>query len=95
MTAEENAVYQVRHACRVPNGLGLAVLLVLVLLALVGCNKTPPEVQTRLVEVPSSKPYKFITYTDTTPEQVAKQIRRHNRAHQEVLNAEKETKVTR
>jgi hypothetical protein len=87
-----NADQHMRQVCRYPNGLGFTLLLMAILgaLALGGCNPVPPEVQTRLVEVPSSKPYRFITYTDRTDETTARQIRRHNRAHQAVINAEKQ-----
>lgn len=62
---------------------------------LAGCNPTPPDVQTRIIEIPSSRPYRFITYTDKTDEATAKQIRRHNRSHQEVINTEKAAKAKR
>jgi hypothetical protein len=61
-------------------------------LALAGCGAQVPELQTRLVTVPSAKPYRFITYDDKTPDTVAKQIRRHNRTHQAVIEAEKAAK---
>lgn len=73
----------------VPNGIVVAVVIILFMIFMTGCAAKPPEVQTRLVEVPSSKPYRFITYTPETPETVARQIRRHNRSHQEVISAEK------
>jgi hypothetical protein len=60
--------------------------------ALAGCQATPPEVQTRIVEVPTAKPYRFITYTPQTDESTARQIRRHNRAHSAVIAAEKKAK---
>lgn len=75
-----------------PNALVLSVCIVLFMLLMTGCTAKPPEVQTRLVEVPSSKPYRYITYTPETPESVAKQIRRHNRSHTAVIEAEKKTK---
>jgi hypothetical protein len=61
-------------------------------LTLAGCQTTPPEVQTRIVEVPSSKPYSFIHYTDKTDEATAKKIRRHNRRHAAVIAAEQKAK---
>lgn len=62
-------------------------LLALVLLA--GCASTPPIVQTKVVEVPSSKPYRFITYSLDDTEETRRAVRAHNRAHQAVINAEK------
>jgi hypothetical protein len=76
-----------------PNAFGLAVCIVLFLLFMAGCSPTPPEVQTRLVEIPSSKPYRYIHYSDKTDEATARQIRRHNRAHSQVINAEKEAQA--
>jgi starvation-inducible outer membrane lipoprotein len=64
-----------------------------VAIALAGCQTAPPEVQTRIVEVVSAKPYRFITYTDKTDEATAMQIRRHNRSHQKVISAEKAAKA--
>jgi hypothetical protein len=89
-----NADQHMRQVCRYPNGLGLFLILAAIFgaLALSGCSTTPQEVQTRVVEVPSSKPYRFITYTDKTDENTARQIRRHNRAHQAVINTETKAK---
>jgi outer membrane PBP1 activator LpoA protein len=77
-----------------PNGIGLALCIVLFMLFMTGCTTKPPEVQTRVVEVPSSAPYKFIHYTDKTDDATAKQIRRHNRAHAAVIEAEKKAKAS-
>jgi hypothetical protein len=60
-----------------------------ILLSLAACNPAPPDMQTRIVEVPSSKPYRFITFGDGDDPQTIREIKRHNRAHQEVINAEK------
>jgi hypothetical protein len=60
--------------------------------ALAGCQTTPPEVQTRIIEIPSSKPYDFIHYTDKTDEATAKRIRKHNRRHAAVIAAEQKAK---
>ncbi len=58
-------------------------------LALGACSTPIPITQTKIVEVPSSKPYRFITWAvDDSPE-TKRQIRQHNRAHQAVINAEK------
>jgi hypothetical protein len=59
------------------------------LVALAGCSQQPPQVQTRLVEVVSAKPYRFITWSVDDTDQTKKQIRAHNRAHQAVIDAEK------
>jgi hypothetical protein len=76
-----------------PNALGLAVCIVLFLLFMTGCSTKAPEVQTRVISVPSSAPYDFIVYTDKTDEPTAQKIRRHNRRHQEVINTEKAAKA--
>lgn len=72
-----------------PNGIGIALCIVLFMLFMTGCTTKPAEVQTRIIEVPSSKPYRYITYTPKTDEATAKQIRRHNRVHHAVIEAEK------
>jgi hypothetical protein len=74
-----------------PNGIALTLCIVLFMLFMTGCTTKPAEVHTRVVEVPSSKPYRFITitYSDKTDEATAMQIRRHNRAHQNVIDAER------
>lgn len=66
---------------------------ILIGLALAGCNPTPPEVQTRIVEVVSPKPYKFITWTPADTPESKRQIRAHNRAHQAVIDAEAKARV--
>ena len=57
-------------------------------LALSGCAQPPIET-VRIVEIPSSKPYKFLTFSSKDDPQTIRGIRAHNRAHQAVLNAEK------
>lgn len=58
-------------------------------LILGGCSVPIAQPVTTIVEVPSSKPYRFITWsTDDSPE-TKRQVRAHNRAHQAVINAEK------
>jgi uncharacterized lipoprotein YmbA len=86
-----NADQHMRQVCRYPNGGGFALLILAVVaaLALAGCQTTPPEVQTRVLSVPSSAPYRFIHYSDKTDGPTAKAIRRHNRAHAAVIEAEK------
>lgn len=75
-----------------PNALALSICIVLFMLFMTGCTTKPAEVQTRIVEVPSSKPYRYITYTEKTDETTARQIRRHNKAHSAVIEAEKKAK---
>lgn len=58
-------------------------------LTLAACSTPQPVTQTQLVEVPSSKPYKFITWSTADTEATKRQIRAHNRAHQAVIDAEK------
>ena len=68
-----------------------AAILIVAALALAGCSTSAPLVQTRIVEVASSKPYRFIRWSqDDTPETIAA-AQRHNRAHQAVIDAEKKS----
>jgi hypothetical protein len=60
----------------------------MIALAIAGCS-TSPIVQTRTVEIVSSKPYRFITWTPADSAETKKQVRAHNRAHQEVIDQEK------
>ncbi len=64
----------------------------MIALALAGCSTGGPEMQTRVVEVVSSKPYKFITYSLDDSPQTRAEVRRHNRRHQAVIDAEKAAK---
>lgn len=66
-----------------------AALVIIGALALSGCSTPTPVVQTRLVEVPSSKPYRFITFSENDDPESIRQIKRHNRAHQAVIASEK------
>lgn len=70
----------------------IAAIITLGLLA-AGCSKTSPETQTRLVEVPSSKPYRYITFDSSDSPDTIRQVKRHNRAHQEVIRAEQTAKA--
>ncbi len=63
-----------------------------IVLGLAACNPTPPDVQTRIVEVPSSKPYRFITFGDGDDPKTIREIQSHNRRHQAVIDAEKKLK---
>lgn len=66
--------------------IALLVLAILIIGSLVGCTTPEPP---RVIEIPSSKPYRFIQWSkDDTPETV-QQVKRHNRTHQAVKNAEK------
>jgi hypothetical protein len=60
-------------------------------LALAGCA-TQPDTLTRVVDVPSSKPYKFIQWSVADTEETRRAVRAHNRAHQAVIDAEKAAK---
>jgi hypothetical protein len=73
-------------------GFLLFVALVVALSVLGGCSTGSPAVQTRVVEVPSSKPYRYITWSPADTAETKKQVRAHNRAHQEVVKAEKQAK---
>ena len=68
-------------------------VIVLIAWGLGGCSPTPPEVQTRIVEVPSSAPYRFITWSPKDEPETQRQVRAHNRRHQAVINAEREAKA--
>lgn len=59
-------------------------------LGLAGCATRPKEVVP--VEVISSKPYDYITWSPHDEPETQRQIRRHNRAHQAVIDAEKKAK---
>lgn len=54
---------------------------------LAGCSKSEPVV--RVVEVPSSKPYRFIRWSRTDSPETVTAVKRHNRTHQAVKDAEK------
>jgi hypothetical protein len=61
-------------------------------LALSGCTSTPPQVQTRVVAVPSAKPYRYIKphREDVLTEKTLSQIERHNNTHALVKKKEAE-----
>lgn len=64
--------------------------IITVIWLLAGCSKSEPEV--RVVEVPSSAPYRFIKWSRSdTPETVAA-VKLHNRTHQAVKDAEKKAR---
>lgn len=61
-------------------------------LALAGCNTTSPQVETRVVAVPSSRPYRYIKphpVEDKLSENLLAQISRHNQVHWKVKEAER------
>ena len=66
----------------------------LLAVATAGCDPTPPDVQTRIVEVPSSKPYRFIEWSMEDRPELRRAIRAHNRAHQTVIDVELRTAGT-
>jgi hypothetical protein len=58
-----------------------------------GCNPTPPQVQTRVISVPSSRPYRYLKPHPTEDKLSADtlaQIARHNTAHALVKKKEAE-----
>ena len=57
--------------------------------ALAGCAQEPAKFETRMVEVVSSKPYRFIQWSVDDTAETKRQVKGHNRAHQAVLDAEK------
>jgi hypothetical protein len=68
------------------------VILVGVILAvgsLVGCATPEPP---RVIEVPSSKPYRFIQWSRADTPETVQQVKRHNRTHQAVKDAEKKAR---
>jgi len=68
-------------------------IIALAALALAGCNTTPPEVQERLISVPSSAPYRYITFSQNDDPDTIRQIKRHNRSHSAVIAAERKAKA--
>jgi len=72
-----------------PNAVFLSICIVLFMLVMTGCGTKPPEVQTRVVEIPSSKPYRYITFSERDDPKTIRQVKSHNRAHQAVIDAEK------
>jgi uncharacterized lipoprotein YajG len=71
--------------------IGKFAALLLAALVLAGCSTTPQTV-TKIVEVPSSAPYRFITFSGKDDPKTIREIKRHNRAHQAVIEAEKKAK---
>lgn len=61
-------------------------------LGLTGCA-TRPVKEVQLVEVVSAKPYRFITFTDKDDPGTIREIKRHNRTHQAVVEAETARKL--
>ena len=61
-----------------------------------GCNTTSPQVQERVIAVPSSKPYRYIKPSPTEDKlsaDLVAQIERHNITHWKVKQAEKKAKT--
>jgi len=67
-----------------------AIFILAIVLALSGCEvpsfSSKPE--TRIVSVPSSKPYRFIKYDTQCSVPVIKRIKLHNETHWKVKQAE-------
>ena len=70
-----------------------AIFILAIMLVSSGCNPTPPQVQTRVISVPSSKPYRYIkphpTEDKLSADTIA-QISRHNTTHALVKKKEAE-----
>lgn len=68
-----------------------AISILSIVLVLGACTPTSPQVQTRVVPVPSSKPYRYIKPhpDDALTEKTLAQIERHNNVHWQVKQAEK------
>ena len=60
-----------------------------VILALSSCSKPNAHV----IRVPSSAPYRYITWSPKDTESTQKQVRAHNRRHQIVKRAEAKAKT--
>ena len=72
----------------------LAIVIGLIALVLGGCAQQTPRIETRVLPVPSSKPYRYIKISpkdDLTPKTLS-QISRHNSTHWKVKQAEKKAK---
>jgi hypothetical protein len=67
----------------------LLVIAILVIGSLVGCATPEPP---RVIEVPSSKPYRFIQWSRADTPDTVQQVKRHNRTHQAVKDAEKKAR---
>ncbi len=58
-------------------------------LSLAGCAPELPRETVRVVEVPSAKPYKYLTFSSKDDPDTIRGIKQHNRTHAAVLAAEK------
>lgn len=73
--------------------LGTSVVLIYLVILLSACSTAPETIaQTKVIEVPSAKPYRFITYSLDDTAETRAAVRAHNRAHQAVINAETKAK---
>jgi len=60
-----------------------------IIFALAGCAQQPSAETARYIEIPSAKPYRYLTFSKADTPQTIREIKAHNRAHQAVINAEK------
>ena len=58
-----------------------------------GCTTSSPEIQTRVISVPSSKPYRYITFSKKDDPKTVAQIVTHNATHAAVKRKEKEAEA--
>ena len=70
------------------------IAIALIAVASAGCSSPPPvpQMETRIVEVITAKPYRFITFSTADDPETIRQIKRHNRAHAAVMEAEASSK---
>lgn len=68
------------------------IALISAMLATTGCSLSSPKPETRVIAVPSAKPYRYIKphpTEDKLTENTLAQIERHNNVHWQVKEAEK------
>lgn len=68
-------------------------ILIAVALAFAGCASSP-QPTSRVIEVPSPKPYRFLKWSLSDTAKTRAAIRAHNRTHQAVINATKKASGT-
>jgi hypothetical protein len=69
-----------------------AIFILSIVLAVSGCSLSSPKPETKVIAVPSSKPYRYIKphpTEDKLTENTLAQIERHNNVHWQVKEAEK------
>ena len=79
---------------RLARWLVLAIIIGLIALFLGGCAQQTPRIETRVVPVPSSKPYRYLKISpkDDLTKGTLRQIEIHNLTHWKVKQAEKKAK---